>query len=50
MSRPRSAIAPSQRTFCSSVPPKWIGSLPRKVASTPVATPTSIAASVSQTR
>ena len=38
---PRSAIAPSHRCFCSSVAPTRIGSLPRKVANTAVASPMS---------
>ena len=41
---------PTDRIRVNPVPPTTIGSLPRKVASTPVATPRSIAAMASQTR
>ena len=37
-------MRPSQRACCSGVPPTTIGSLPRNVASTDVATPRSMAA------
>ena len=49
-SAPSSATSPSQRAFCSSVAPTVIGSVPRKVASTLVATPRSIPAITSHTR
>ncbi len=47
---PSSAMRPIQRAFWSSVPPTVIGSLPRNVASTEVATPRSMRAMHSQTR
>ena len=47
---PSSAIRDSQSFFCSGVAPTVIGSLPRNVASTAVATPRSIRAISSQTQ
>ncbi len=46
---PSSAIFVSQSFFCAGVP-KRIGSLPRSVASTPVAMPRSSRPMASQTR
>ena len=47
---PSSAIAPSHFSFCSSVAPTRIGSLPRKVAKMAVARPMSLRAITSHSR
>jgi len=43
-------MRPIQVRFCSGVPPTVMGSVPRNVASTPVAIPRSISAMTDETR